>query len=945
MRPVGHGGLMSHVHAIEACTLRPAGNVTPLVGRGLDGPSFAPHHQAAPRARLGEPVWGSTGLLRDLELRLALSGTISPRSVRVPRYAAQMTALGEAGAFYAASFATDALGTADALLAWRDGLVEAGWQGGEVAGGGERLAALARLESEGVVPRGDADRLMSVHAVLAACGTRIYEAISLVEERSSWPGMWQRIFTALESRGTAFSRFRADLPGAAPDSDLARLQSLLRSGRIVPHHHLAVGLRGDGSILLVRGETAAELAAVTAALVTNERRPTLVVRAGDAVPLEGALPLHGLATQGLSTSSAWRPAMQILPLAVELAFEPRDPHRALELLSLPVGPFRGALGTRLASAIARSPGIGGREWQKRKDDTREFLHALEVRRSVATGASEDDARAIADAHVAERIDRVAEWLEAPGASPGGAPTRLLLDVAARVETWLRSRLATAPDVYAPALVQAKQLVHVLTHDSREMVSREEVRQLLDTIVRAPHDHDRSIEQAGRISHVSHPSAVLAPCARVIFWNFVAGTERRPGLVPWTGAERVALESAGVRLQDPSHFLRNESDAWRRAVMAAREQVVFVIPSTMSGAGTSPHPLWDEIVARLRLDEPAIDRMTIHTRELLDGRKQLVPVELLAPLALPASPAVWNLGSDVIGAEREEIGAATSFETLATCPLRWVLERGAELRSGGVAKIATDSLLNGNLGHRLIEELFIEGAFSADADAYASRADAIMERLIATEAATLLLPGRAFERSQLVLQLLRATRALRRYLDRSKFRVVGVEEEVVAPSPVGALRGRLDMRLVDDGGRQAVLDLKWADARYRVVVAEGRAVQLALYAQAIATDGAAEMPPAGYFALRSGKVITADPRMRADETIDGEPLSLTWVRVQRTASSVHAMLKRGVIPVAGTRAALPLLDALGIPDSGRPAHYAPRADASCGTCSYGPLCGRAWESFL
>ena len=72
-------------------------------------------------------MWGSTGLLRDLELRLALSGAISPRSVRVPRYAAQIAALGDAGAFYAASFATDALGTADTLLAWRDALVEAGW--------------------------------------------------------------------------------------------------------------------------------------------------------------------------------------------------------------------------------------------------------------------------------------------------------------------------------------------------------------------------------------------------------------------------------------------------------------------------------------------------------------------------------------------------------------------------------------------------------------------------------------------------------------------------------------------------------------------------------------------------------------------------------------------------------------------------------------------------
>ena len=105
----------------------------PLVGLGLGGPSFTPRSQYAASARLGEPVWGPAQLLRDLELRLALTHHVAPRNARVARYAARIADVGDAGAFYATSFDSDPIGTADILLGWRDALVEAGWSGHEAA--------------------------------------------------------------------------------------------------------------------------------------------------------------------------------------------------------------------------------------------------------------------------------------------------------------------------------------------------------------------------------------------------------------------------------------------------------------------------------------------------------------------------------------------------------------------------------------------------------------------------------------------------------------------------------------------------------------------------------------------------------------------------------------------------------------------------------------------
>lgn len=926
-----------------------------LVGLGLDGPSMTPRSLSTPAARLGEPVWGSAALLRDLELRLALSGATAPRSVRVPRYAARILETADASAFYAASFGSDAIGTADALLAWRDALIEAGWSGREIPNGGPRLAALARLEAAGDrIPPGDADRLVAVEEALSTDGAAFYEAISLVEERTIWAGRWQTIFAALEGRGSLVTQFRPDLQGAPRETDLGRIQSLLRNDATFARDDLPGCIRGDGSLLVLRGDTAGELASLVAALLASTNREgALVVRSGDAAPLETALGAHGLAPQGLASSSAWRPAMQVLPLSVELVFEPRDPHRALELLTLVVGPFRGVLGRRLAKAVVRSPGIGGREWQKRKAELRELLHTREAQRQVATGASEADAAVVADAHVEARMQRVSAWFEGPGANPQGADASIFREIGARVHAWLMTRLADAPEVYGPAVVQAKAFVEALQHDHRRVLSREAVRQLVDTVVRAPHDHDLSIEGAGRIAHVPHPSAVLAPCSTLVLWNLIAGAERRPPMVPWNHAERSALASAGVHLQDTPRLYLEESNAWRRAVLAAQDRVIVVIPGSNGGAASAPHPLWDEISARLRLDEVVAARLTRHAREVIDGRSPLVPMTLFDPLSLPDTPAIWKLSTDLLGATSESTAAArdshrntsaTSLETLVSCPLRWVLEERAGLVSGAVTKVASDALLCGNLGHRLVEELFMAGAFDLDHAAYAASAEATLAALIAAEAATLLLPGMAFERVQLIGQLLRAARELRRYLDASGYRIAAVEEEVQAGSPIGTVRGRIDVRLAGRGGEPALLDLKWGEARYRDVVKAGHAIQLAMYASALRTSGSAPLPPAAYFALRSGRVLTTDPQMHAERTLEGETLEVTLERATRTASAVVRSLQRGAIPVSGLRRSLPLLEALGVETTARSAYFAAKPEAACTYCSSAPVCGRAWETF-
>lgn len=931
----------------------------PIVGWGLGGPTFTARDVDG-KARLGEPIWGPGELLRDLHLRLGLPFVVAPASVRVPCFKSRIEAVNDASAFYAQSFAADALGTAGALLAWRDALVEAGWDGKVVPNGSARLDALAATEAHTEIDLGPspADRLAIVEAELRSTRHRVYDSLTLVETRALWSRRWQHIFTLLEERGTKLESAEAGhgFPGAPATTDLGVLQRLLRGdGQRDPAPDatsvsLPSSIRGDGTLLVLRGETPAELAALTSGLLARHREGALVVRSIDGAPLEAAIVRQGLPGQGHVGSSGARPAMQILPLALELAFEPRDPYRVLELLTLPVGPFHGVIGSKLARAVSKQPGVGGQEWTKQRARAAEVLKKGEVNRQLSKGASPADAEAAGEAYSNARMERVVEWLEAPGAGPDGTTRESLLALASRVRTWLQRRLATdatgdAGATYGAAYAQAQAFTEALANESRTLLTHEDARHLLDTVVRAAEGHSLSIERAGRIPHVAHPNAILAPASTVVLWGFVGSAAARPLVLPWNRAERAALKAAGVVFPDAGKLLQADAAAWRRAVLAARERVVLVIPGTVKSEAMSPHPLWDEISARLRLDEAAVGRITRHARTLLETASgDLAEITALDPLALPHARALWSVPAELLEpAEEDTRGAyATALEKLAGCPLGWVIEHRADLRSGALARVADGPMLNGNLSHRLVEELHKESAFEESDDNFSARVGAVLERLIATEGATLLLPGGAFERAQLTRQITHAMRELRRYLEDAGFRIAGVEESIAIDSAIGKLSGRLDVRLIDDAGEPAVLDLKWGASSYRELLEKGLAVQLAIYARAVRGTRGGALPPAGYFAIGAARVLTTDERMKPKRVIEGATLDLTWTRVDRTVGAVMKSLSRGEIHVAPKKNAPPLLVALRVPEKEHDKHYQAEHEAPCKYCAYPALCGRAWE---
>ncbi len=83
-----------------------------------------------------------------------------------------------------------------------------------------------------------------------------------------------------------------------------------------------------------------------------------------AVRLDVCLQRIGLPTMGASLQTRAHPVLQVLPLALEICWEPVDPQCLLDFLTLPIIPIPRAAASDLARALGEEPGLGSSSWER-----------------------------------------------------------------------------------------------------------------------------------------------------------------------------------------------------------------------------------------------------------------------------------------------------------------------------------------------------------------------------------------------------------------------------------------------------------------------------------------------------------------------------------------------------------------------------------------------------
>ncbi|MEM7166119.1 MAG: PD-(D/E)XK nuclease family protein, partial [Planctomycetota bacterium] len=379
--------------------------------------------------------------------------------------------------------------------------------------------------------------------------------------------------------------------------------------------------------------------------------------------------------------------------------------------------------------------------------------------------------------------------------------------------------------------------------------------------------------------------------------------------PWTTQERTALRQYGLAIDDGTNALVGQRRAERRGLAQIRGNVLGI--SLPHDEEQRPHPIWQQLSTRAA---PTAQPLAVSIERALTTKSPSAPfsgtngdptifrIPLRRVTPLPLSPPLdtWSLDPALL--TERTYSSATELQTRLACPLQWVLNYQARLRRGSTARLPSSFLLKGRFCHAVLEEVLQgDGPLPSPDEAVAAVGQAFDARL-PLDAAPLAQPAAAAERTQLRHQLTSSTRVLIEALALGGYRITKMESEFNGTISDRPLKGYIDCLAVDQDGNEAVIDFKYGGAaKYRKLLREGRAVQLAIYAGARHAERGGTYPQVAYLIISDHAVHTpsGNPLAGASPTslVPGAPdLAEVWRNFQLALDCAEGWLESGEIPV-------------------------------------------------
>jgi len=850
------------------------------------------------QSAVGETFVGPLGLLDLLETALGLGGRTHSRARRA---AALVPAVRAMEGFWSASAQVDPLGVARELLRWRDSLWLQGWRGQPLPGRIGQLAAVTRAALPGYP-----DRLAAVSEALTRRPVGI-KAIRLLRSGQTLPGIWREVIERLQAAGT--------------DVQVQPLRETPACGDLAAARSNALVPQGDGSLQLVRPpgpwQGAEDLAAWLAAQPADELANTVVI--GADVALDSALHRYGLPTTGAPGSAAENVLLQVLPLVLAMGWDPPDPRRAIELLTLPSGwsPVPGTVAGGLAIALRQWPAVDSDTWRKR---LQEGLDRIAQR--------EGDDRA---ARVRARL----EALLAPCVRHGSRyPAEEARRRSNALLQWLQGRIQGVADGSAGrwggAIAQCATFNELLELSGLQELPAPQLQRFLDEATAESPTSSPYRQEAGLVG-LRSPGALVGPAERVVWWNFMDGQSSPERPLPLLPEETEALRAAGVCMLSPGAQALQDAEHWRRPLLQATGQLVLVCPQgAADGEPAYPHPLWDEIVGRIP-EESKRDVDLLHSTVPQAGA---APSKVMcAVTGAPVTQRGWHL-PDKAPRRRADDESPSSVEILIGCPFRWVVKYLARVSGGRTTSLPPKDRLVGSVAHEIIA-LLLRQELTSPEDA-ANRAAVLFDGEGPRLGAELFLAGGSAARAEARSRVSAAARRLVAVLKESELAVLGVEEDVAKEAFGLGFAGRTDL-IVGRDGPAAVIDLKWGSANsYRERLEQGKAHQLAAYSYLV---GAGDFLPVAYFVLNTQELLTTDTSGTFRQAIrqQGPGPRDTWRALSNAVERAYALIDAGEAPALG----LPTEDGEQWGDDQPDSSDVLTIDDPCRYCDCGPLCGRSY----
>jgi hypothetical protein len=866
--------------------------------------------------RLNEVRGGPDALLNWLETQLGLIEPVIPKANRVTELASWLDGAGDA--VFTQSLVMDRWATASQILDRRDELRMAGWNGHADDSLPKLISDLGQAsDGRDSVFVDEAARLLRVLQAIAD-GQQLPPHRCVLEDWIElWPPMWRAVLGLL----TVENATRC-LPAGANGSALRAAQELVNAGEPRP-------IVQDTSFRFVttRSEaTACEFVAATLAKAPEALAETVVYCESDSVALrlDACLNRLGLPTMGAVAVSRSHPVLQVLPLCLSLCWEPVDPQVLLDFLTLPVNPIPHRVARPLIDSLVEQPGLGSARWEAAiaelccpENDPDGKLRARLDAWLMCERVPRNEP--ISSAAIRARCGLVAQWA-------AGRALSLLADADPDL-----ARLAEALQVAAGHASALGELVE----SQGQTLTEPQLGRLVEEATSTGVSVAPFMKAFGGPLRVRTLVEIDAPFRRLIWLGL--GTADAQAC-PWPVAELEKINAAGIDLDDGSRALSALRSAEARGFSRIQEFLLgILLPHDLVQRW---HPIWLAIRTMLEgRDEPtALDDLFARGDE--NAISPLVfEVAERSIIPPPKRRLLWHVSSDLLQ-DRNRVSASELQDRLG-CPLKWVFTYQARLRPGSIAQLPGDFQLKGTFCHSVLERLFGNGGELPSNEEATALAGQIFDERLPLDAAPLAQPDQVLERHKLRTELINATRALMAALSSGGYRITGIEVEVEGDAFAKPLTGWIDCLAVRDDAHEAVIDFKYSGQKYRKLIADGRAVQLATYAHS-RTEGGRPYPAVAYLVLADAQLYTpSGSPLSGDATrhvVDGPAIGVVWDRFSQAVTAADGWLTgEQPIPARPLQPPAEWPKGVGLVLDGTLAADQPQEP--CRYCKFGVLCGR------
>ena len=797
---------------------------------------------------------GPTGFLQFLETRLGLTGHPNNNDhLRTEQYrqALNLCIGTQAADCFRLSFTADPFATATALLELRDELLLTGWDFTIEKNMPARLLGLATIEDiltgtehSVTLDPGFADRFQMVRERLNWL-LPDYPSIHLNEPKELLPPHFISLFNQLEKVGFSIKNLTTKT-SSNTDSDLGRLKESIQNSsakKFTPS--------GDGSLLVIKSKRDTELAAWIAKLIAKNPtfQPACLIPEKNRT-LDLSLSQEGLPSLGMLSASSARPSLQILKLIPTFLWNPIDPYKIMEFVTLSVKPLSDDLAIRIARQMANTPGLRSDSWYAMQE---QFFEELTER------AQEDTT-----INVAAVREQYNFWFNRKRVSSSkSVPKTEVIEIYDYIADWARQEFVDTDEQNTSLLVlaeQARRIVDLLftLPPNMDFLTPLQLERIVRTIYEpAPITFE---EQAiGHLPYTYQPASVIGSVDHLLWWNFIQN-EPDHFFSRWYPSELGFFNKKNITLSTPEK--ENALLLWQRnrPIIHANKRLVLCIPEKVKGSEVHTHPLFDELnaytttLSSITLDinedsTPSVftEKFTLPVREKIAHRKLARP-QLFLKIDHPSL------------ANQNKKESFTSLNDLFYYPYKWVFRHKARLQASSILSIVKDVTLMGNLSHRFFELLFKEDITKMDRAAVAEWIDEKAPNLLKEEGAVLLMYGREPEKISFLNKVKYAAWSLVEMIQQNDWKVRETEMGLSGKFAGFPINGKADL-VLERKDEIAVIDLKWRGANWRSnLIKSEEDLQLVMYSKMLSNPSSmdrqeSEWAHTAYFILENGKMIS------------------------------------------------------------------------------------------